>query len=135
MFNVDQQWRYTSKSHDAGLCGCTVGNTYTLFSVVFNEIAFLDDGGWMVFVDGREEEFLQHFELVTGMGKAETFKNDTVGKDAIFQQVAKGLYTVDVDTHKEFSPGSKISQVMLDYYLMLHPHNVKINVLTKFANN
>ena len=58
-------------------------------------------------------------------------KNES--KDAIFQQISKNLYTVDVDVHKEFSPGSKVSQMMLDYYLTLHPNNVKINKLTQFS--
>lgn len=133
MIDVNQTWEYVTKSNDLGLEDCTVGNQYTIYTDYFNELSFNDDTGLMVCIDGREEEFLKHFKLVSDVGIAETFNSESEYKDAIFQQVSKNLYTVDVDAHKEFSPGSKVSQTMLDYYLTLHPYNVKINKLTQFS--
>ena len=133
MIDVNQTWEYVTKSNDLGLADCTVEKQYTIYKDYFNELSFIDDTGLMVCIDGREEEFLKHFKLVTDVGIAETFNSESDYKDAIFQQVSKNLYTVDVDVHKEFSPGSKVSQTMLDYYLTLHPKNVKINKLSQFS--
>lgn len=122
MIEVGQTWKYIKKSKDLGFINCTVGTQYHIVADEYGDDAFIDDDGdYVNFNIERETEFFDCFSLV----------NDTYDdhKDAIFQQVAHELYAVDFDNHGEFSPGSKISEAMLNYYLSLHPYNVKINKL------
>jgi len=122
MIKQRQTWKYHTKSNDSGLADCTVGKNYTITIDFFNELAFFDDVGELVCIPDREKEFLKHFEMV-----------DVGEINAVFQQVSKQLYAVDFDSHNEFSIGSKISDKMLNFYLILHPENVKINKLTKLS--